>query len=50
MDQIIYSREHFPIYDVAGPAHAFPIMLLHGAAWTRNMWVQQKTLSQMRFG
>lgn len=41
MDQIIHSHEHFPMYDVAGPAHAFPIVLLHGAAWTRNMWVQQ---------
>lgn len=41
MDQILHAREHFPMYDVAGPAHAFPIVLLHGAAWTRNMWVQQ---------
>lgn len=41
MDQIRHTREYFPRYDVAGPAHAFPIVLLHGAAWTRNMWVQQ---------
>lgn len=41
MDQIIRSGEHLPVYDVAGPAHAFPIVLVHGAAWTRNMWVQQ---------
>lgn len=40
MDQISHSS-HVPIYDVAGPAHAFPIVLIHGAAWTRNMWMRQ---------
>jgi pimeloyl-ACP methyl ester carboxylesterase len=42
MDQILRSREHLAVYDVAGPTHAFPIVLVHGAAWTRNMWVQQR--------
>ena len=35
------SIEHLPAYDVAGPPHAFPIVLVHGAAWTRNMWIPQ---------
>ncbi len=39
--QIVRSSKHLPFYDVAGPAHAYPIVLVHGAAWTRNMWVQQ---------
>ena len=41
MDQIGRSQEHLPMYDVAGPTHAFPIVLVHGAAWTRNMWIPQ---------
>lgn len=28
-------------YDVAGPPHAFPMLLVHGAAWTRSMWLPQ---------
>lgn len=28
-------------FDVAGPADGFPIVLVHGAAWTRNMWLPQ---------
>ena len=35
------SIEHLPAYDVMGPPHAFPIVLIHGAAWTRNMWLPQ---------
>lgn len=35
------SIEHLSAYDVAGPPHAFPIVLVHGAAWTRNMWLPQ---------
>ncbi len=38
---MIRSIEHFPVYDVAGPPHAVPIVLVHGAAGTRNMWVPQ---------
>jgi pimeloyl-ACP methyl ester carboxylesterase len=41
MDQTIRSLEHVPGCDVAGPAHAFPIVLVHGAASTRKMWVPQ---------
>ncbi len=41
MDRMIRSDEHVSVYDVAGPAHAFPIVFVHGAAWTRNMWVPQ---------
>lgn len=41
MDQTISSSEHLPVYESAGPTHAFPIVLVHGAAWTRNMWVPQ---------
>ena len=29
------------MFDVAGPPHAFPIVLVHGAAGTRKMWVPQ---------
>ena len=29
------------MYDVAGPRDAFPIVLVHGAAATRKMWVPQ---------
>lgn len=42
MDRVIRSREQISVYDVAGPVRAFPIVLVHGAAWTRNMWVQQQ--------
>ena len=41
MDQILHAREHMPVYDVAGPRDAFPIVLVHGAAATRKMWVPQ---------
>lgn len=41
MDQTIRSIEHVPGCDVAGPRDAFPIVLLHGAASTRKMWVPQ---------
>jgi len=41
MDQILHAREHLPVYDVAGPRDAFPIVLVHGAAATRKMWVPQ---------
>lgn len=35
------SVEHEAAYDIAGPPHAFPIILVHGAAWTRNVWIPQ---------
>ena len=38
---IIRPIEQLPECDVAGPADAFPIVLVHGAAWTRKMWVPQ---------
>jgi len=38
---MIRSIEHLPGYDVAGPPEALSIVLVHGAAWTRNMWVPQ---------
>jgi pimeloyl-ACP methyl ester carboxylesterase len=38
---MIRSIEHLPGYDVAGPSEALSIVLVHGAAWTRNMWVPQ---------
>ena len=41
MDQILHAREHLPVYDVAGPRDAFPLVLVHGAAATRKMWVPQ---------
>ena len=41
MDEMIRSIEHLPGYDVAGPPGALSIVLVHGAAWTRNMWVPQ---------
>lgn len=41
MDQLRRSIEHLAVYDIAGPRDAFPIVLLHGAAWTRNAWVPQ---------
>ena len=41
LEQMIHSIDHLPLFDVAGPPHAFPIVLVHGAAWTRNMWVPQ---------
>lgn len=42
MDQTIRSVEQLlPLCDVAGPREAFPIVLLHGAAATRKMWVPQ---------
>jgi pimeloyl-ACP methyl ester carboxylesterase len=41
MDQVIRSLEHVPGCDVAGPRDAFPIVLVHGAAATRKMWVPQ---------
>ena len=41
MDQTIRSFEQLPGCDVAGPLDAFPIVLVHGAAWTRKMWVPQ---------
>ena len=41
MDEMIRSIEHLPGYDVAGPPEALSIVLVHGAAWTRNMWVPQ---------
>src|SRR5215471_10032695 len=41
MDQILHAREHLPVYDVAGPRDAFPIVLVHGAAATRKMWLPQ---------
>jgi pimeloyl-ACP methyl ester carboxylesterase len=41
MDEMIRSIEHLPGYDVAGPTEALSIVLVHGAAWTRNMWVPQ---------
>jgi hypothetical protein len=28
------SNEYVAVYDVAGPPPAFPIVLVHGAAWT----------------
>lgn len=28
-------------FDVAGPPDAFPILFIHGAAWTRKMWLPQ---------
>ena len=41
MDQMIRSIEQLPVYDVDGPRDAFPIVLVHGAASTRKMWVPQ---------
>jgi pimeloyl-ACP methyl ester carboxylesterase len=41
MDQKIRSIEQLPGCDVAGPRDAFPIVLVHGSASTRNMWVPQ---------
>ncbi len=41
IDRMIRSGEHVSLYDVAGPAQAFPIVFVHGAAWTRNMWMPQ---------
>jgi pimeloyl-ACP methyl ester carboxylesterase len=41
MDQMIRSIEQLPVCDVAGPRDAFPIVLVHGAASTRKMWVPQ---------
>jgi len=41
MDHILHAREHLPVYDVAGPRDAFPIVLLHVAVWTRKMWLPQ---------
>jgi pimeloyl-ACP methyl ester carboxylesterase len=38
---MIRSGEYVSVYDVAGPPYAFPIVLLHGTAWTRKMWVPQ---------
>ncbi len=38
---MIRSLEHLPGYDVAGSRGAFSIVLVHGAAWTRKMWVPQ---------
>ncbi len=38
---MMHSIDHLPLFDVAGPPHAFPIVLVHGAAWTRKMWVPQ---------
>jgi pimeloyl-ACP methyl ester carboxylesterase len=35
------SHEHVPVCDVAGPRDAFPVVLVHGAASTRKMWVPQ---------
>lgn len=35
------SSEQVPAYDVTGPIDAFPIVFVHGAAWTRKMWVPQ---------
>ncbi|HEY5004437.1 MAG TPA: alpha/beta hydrolase [Ktedonobacteraceae bacterium] len=46
MGPMIPSNQQIPMYDVAGPVHAFPIVFVHGAAWTRNMWIPQiKALS-----
>ena len=41
IDQMIRSIEHLPVCDVAGARDAFPIVLVHGAASTRKMWVPQ---------
>ena len=41
MDQKIHPLEQLPLYDVAGPRNAFPIVLVHGAAATRKMWIPQ---------
>lgn len=41
MEQMRRSLEHLPGCDVAGPRDALPIVLIHGAAWTRNMWMPQ---------
>jgi pimeloyl-ACP methyl ester carboxylesterase len=41
MDQMIRSIEQLPVYDVDGLRDAFPIVLVHGAASTRKMWVPQ---------
>jgi pimeloyl-ACP methyl ester carboxylesterase len=41
MDQMVRSHEHVIGCDVAGPLDAFPIVLVHGAAWTRKMWIPQ---------
>src|SRR5258708_12611528 len=38
---MIRSIEHLPVCDVAGARDAFPIVLVHGAASTRKMWVPQ---------
>lgn len=38
---MIHTLEYKPLYDVAGPSEAFPIVFVHGAAWTRNMWMPQ---------
>src|SRR5260370_14466990 len=41
IDQMIRSIEQLPVCDVDGPRDAFPIVLVHGAASTRKMWVPQ---------
>jgi pimeloyl-ACP methyl ester carboxylesterase len=41
MDQTIRSLEQVAGCDVAGPRNGFPIVLVHGAASTRKMWVPQ---------
>jgi len=38
---MIRPIDHFQLFDVAGPPHAFPIVLVHGVAWTRSMWLPQ---------
>ncbi len=41
LDEMIQHIDHFPLFDVAGPPYALPIVLAHGAAWTRSMWLPQ---------
>lgn len=38
---MVQPADHFPLFDVAGPSQAFPIVFVHGAAWSRSMWVPQ---------
>ncbi|MEO8970730.1 MAG: alpha/beta hydrolase [Ktedonobacteraceae bacterium] len=38
---MIQPANHFPLFDVAGPSHAFPVVFVHGAAWSRSMWLPQ---------
>jgi pimeloyl-ACP methyl ester carboxylesterase len=44
---MIATLEHFPQYNAVGPPLAFPIVFVHGAAWSCNMWTPQlQALSQ----